>query len=658
MKYLPAKITLTPFNALHSEQDAQAFHQQRLAAVAHRLSYAPFVFLTGLTGVGKTTFMRKQLAKLYSIHYGEEGIASWIKDTSDTLKIIFIDEANLELKQWSQFEGLFHQPRTLLFKGQLISLSDQHRVVFAGNPVSYGDDRSLASLFARHGNALVFEPLSLACIYQDILKPVFPEGIPEMQILALCQPILEVYQFLCEHSADEVLITPRELQMMALLLMHASQPPSMERAYALACTIASHALPTTYQSAFNQRFPKPSLKAERYEYLGRKFIITPSRQPAAELMSNILALRQARCLAANTQNEALCYGGLGGILFEGEPGVGKSKFVQKYLIAHGYTRKGADSTDSQDKIYYEIPVSMGLEQKKAALLQAFHSGAVVIIEEINSSPMMEQLLNGLLMGIGPNGERPQKPGFMVIGTQNPITMAGRRAQSTALARRMITLVMYDYPDEELQEILHATIGIQRQDALQMIHAWQKQTAYAKQHHLKPAPCLRDLLNLAKHKVKATRINSYAASSSSTAAHSLKGNEERSLMTEAQMLVQRHYPTWGLNHSNKQEQTGDALDPPYKERCQGLTDVSLKREILLIVTEQLIEAESEEQYYHILDALQTSGALAALSKESIYKTTFFDTQTNAIKALEDIKTTVLMNKEWTDKTPRVTRHILN
>ncbi|MCX7116945.1 MAG: hypothetical protein NTW94_03395 [Legionellales bacterium] len=43
-------------------------------------------------------------------------------------------------------------------------------------------------------------------------------------------------------------------------------------------------------------------------------------------------------------------------------------------------------------------------------------GAVVVIDEINCAPMMEALLNALLMGKTPEGKRPTHTGFLVIGT--------------------------------------------------------------------------------------------------------------------------------------------------------------------------------------------------------------------------------------------------
>ena len=67
--------------------------------------------------------------------------------------------------------------------------------------------------------------------------------------------------------------------------------------------------------------------------------------------------------------------------------------------------------------------------------------------------MMENYLNSLLMGKTPDGIRPEKSGFFIIGTQNPASMAGRRLSSIALARRFMTLSMSAYDNEEMISIL-------------------------------------------------------------------------------------------------------------------------------------------------------------------------------------------------------------
>ncbi len=77
---------------------------------------------------------------------------------------------------------------------------------------------------------------------------------------------------------------------------------------------------------------------------------------------------------------------------------------------------------------------------------------MVIMDEINSQPMLESLLNNLLMGQGSDGKRPAKPGFTLIGTGNPIYMDGRRKMSQALKRRMMHVEFSKYPEAELIEV--------------------------------------------------------------------------------------------------------------------------------------------------------------------------------------------------------------
>lgn len=147
-----------------------------------------------------------------------------------------------------------------------------------------------------------------------------------------------------------------------------------------------------------------------------------------------------------------------------------------------------------------MPVSMSLNEKTDLLLKAFHEGAVVIIDEINSSPMMERLLNSLLMGKTLDSQRSKNLGFMIIGTQNPVTMAGRRAPSTALQRRLITTELPQYNVEEMKAILQ-TKGIHESEVNAMVAAFEKNHSYAVANRLSPIPNFRDLLNVAELHLK-------------------------------------------------------------------------------------------------------------------------------------------------------------
>ncbi|KTC78265.1 DUF5617 domain-containing protein [Legionella brunensis] len=513
---LPIAIELTDFDATHSKEKSDAFIAKRLHAVNQVFSHSPFVFLTGLTAVGKSTFVEKYLDdKDNTLYQGESKMLEWAKDISDTRKILFIDEANIENRQWSEFEGLFNKPPGILINGVYYPLTDKHKVVFAGNPLNYGGERQLAPFFARHGNAVLFEPMPQEFIYEEIIKPIFKGTKLEANTLAIAEPLLEVYRFLCEQSHDEVLISPREVQMMALLVLSAYEKGvstdlellAEHYAYQLGKTLVPEILEKTYKKKFE---PKVSLLKSfslesRFSKGASDFLVTPSRNIIHQQLEELLDLRELRQTTTNTAQK---YGGINGIVLEGEPGIGKSELVIATLVAHGYKEavlnpKDADKQSEKPagKIFYRMPVSMQYEDKKRLILKAADEGAVLVVDEINSSPMMERLLNDILMNKMPGGRRPVVPGFLLIATQNPITMAGRTPMGNALARRLIKLVLSPYTSHEIQEILHKK-GVKPVAASEMVDAYASCRLKAEKNHLTPAPTFRDLLRVAKNHLKA------------------------------------------------------------------------------------------------------------------------------------------------------------
>jgi len=103
----------------------------------------------------------------------------------------------------------------------------------------------------------------------------------------------------------------------------------------------------------------------------------------------------------------------------------------------------------REKEYIVIPISCPHSEKEALLLKAFHEGKIVIIDELNTMPFSEALLNGLLSGVDLEGKRATKPGFKLIGTQNGIEYAGRQPIPTPLLQRLMKIDFPAYPKEEL-----------------------------------------------------------------------------------------------------------------------------------------------------------------------------------------------------------------
>ncbi|MBN9287981.1 MAG: hypothetical protein BGO43_00545 [Gammaproteobacteria bacterium 39-13] len=479
---------------------SERFERERLTQLLKAMDVAPYVFIGGATGIGKSTFIQTVLAhhENFTVYEGESKIFDWASDQSpETTKVLFIDEANIGQSNYSLFEGLFNQPPQILLNQKLYTLTAQHKVVFAGNPLSYGGERSLPTLFRRHGNSIIFDPLPTAYLYHKVLKPIFEDILGEDIAEDISRIILEAYQYTLLLNRKEVVITPRELQMIAFLIVskNITDKDIIKTTYESIRTICKNVLDETKQKALERwlagrhHFEANTPKPLRVKKIGN-FILTPSHTEAYLQLNGLLEVRKFQ---QNGNSEAKCFGGLSGMVIEGEPGNGKSHFVLDMMVHHGFREihphnKQAVSGD----IFYRLPLAMSPKEKQRLLLKAFNEGAVVIIDEINSCPMMEKLMNSLLMGRDLEGNRPLVPGFKIIGTQNPITYAGRKPISLALKRRLMHCKFVDYPAHELIDILIEK-GLHQKVAKKWVLEFIRAREYATKHQLKPVPNFRDLM---------------------------------------------------------------------------------------------------------------------------------------------------------------------
>lgn len=456
-----------------SEEQANKFIKKRESDVEKVLARSPYVFLAGVSGVGKTTFVRDYFKDSKGTLYeGEDNIRQWAESTKPGRKILFIDEANITSREWSEFEDLFSTSPCIVIDGLGIPLKPEHQVIFAGNPVFYSEDRHQPLLFERHGNSVVFEPLSLVFIFQRVLKPALEQmGIHDRVIQqAISMPILHAASFLTQHSVDTILITPRELETIALLTAMRCHPPETrfnEIAKHYVSVISKTFVPSVYLQTFDDMFPT---LPELFPIIPSTsdFTFTPTNSEAGHIINDFLALRDRRQRFCNTTATSsssdvssplvtpVVVQGLGGVIIEGEPGIGKSKLAQTILEERGLHAPFQGNwsvANPEAKMYYHVVSTMSLNDKEELLRKAFDEGAVVIWDEMNSSSSMERLLNSLLMGKTPEGLLPKKPGFFLISTQNPASMPGRHDTSVAIQHRMHYRVLPIYPDEEAAIVL-------------------------------------------------------------------------------------------------------------------------------------------------------------------------------------------------------------
>ena len=166
-------------------------------------------------------------------------------------------------------------------------------------------------------------------------------------------------------------------------------------------------------------------------------------------ITNLLRSREALILRVQTSQSASPYSnptqssaaecltdlGLGGILFEGASGIGKTYFVNQII------REYKERTKHQ---VYRISATTPYLEKVRLLKKAFAEGALVIAEEMNTSLWPNELLNNFLMGVDEQGNAAKNPGFMLIATQNPPSMYGREEVDPAIRRRLVKMNL-DWP---------------------------------------------------------------------------------------------------------------------------------------------------------------------------------------------------------------------
>jgi hypothetical protein len=432
-----------------TKEKSDLFEQERFSLIEKAWELAPFIDLSGVSGVGKSTFV-SFLSNLndYTVYFGEDSFEQWANDISpNKKKVLFLDEINLGLGNCTEFEGLFETPPVIYKTNKRYPLSPEHLVIFARNPLSYGGERHLPEFFKNHSNPVIFKPMSPAFVYQKTIKPFNFSN----QINLL---LVDIYYKITNLNPDEVLITPRELELLSQFIQN--QPHSNTKnyseailySYLLGISVLSPEQKNQFSLWFEQKYLAITQLLEthtRKTIIINKFLVTPSRYPTYLLMKNLLEVSE--------KNQS--HAGLGGMLIEGNPGDGKSHFLINMLNHMGYHKANFNDTDmALNKRYYVLPASMSFKLKTQYLLQAFHEGSKVILDEANSSPALEQLVNALLTGVDLQNKRAAQPGFKLFLTQNPAKdFEGRKATSTAIKRRVINCVFEPYSEAEIVAIL-------------------------------------------------------------------------------------------------------------------------------------------------------------------------------------------------------------
>jgi hypothetical protein len=432
----------------------------------------PCIILQGQPGVGKT-YTIEQLKKdeAFCVFEGQQAILEWLEEVKNgKINILFLDEANMALPgTWDFLKGLSRDKKTIWYQNKEYQLTDHHKIVATGNPVSF-PNRYFHDFFQHDGNTLLFQIPDDAFLKTNILEPRL------QQHKGFADKLLTAYHLIQQHNPLGT-YSIRDLENLAGRFICLNDGKTgAHQALLQACIgefagmIQDRQKRQTFVNeliekleivpASSSRTPSPIIK------ITDKISTTREKGYLVEAIKQNLKLREQIIVQAD-QNMSSYY--KHGMLTEGDSGIGKSTLIQAVLMAAGFVKsepkqphlEDGESTivvENSQNTYYVINV--GSKNVIQILINAYYEGAVVILDELNLDEKTDALVNDLLDGKDPSEEsekvegkkvppRKKKPGFMVISSQNPSYFESRKSLSPALFNRLHFLYMDNFTREEL-----------------------------------------------------------------------------------------------------------------------------------------------------------------------------------------------------------------
>ena len=403
----------------NSKEEAQKFIIQRKLNLWESLHKNKMLRLVGHSGVGKSSLLREfenDDSESVKVYRELNNFEEWARGdgATDKMKILFIDESNMEDLHLTMFSPLKRgDSQRIFYKQKFYELDENHKVIFACNPAQYGGGRFEQKLFDDGKiSAVELRDFPPSYIYERILKktiydnlaPEIQAKIPEENFKDECATFIEQYQQansgkdVAEGNAETV----RELQEKVLRFVE----------------IKTSGL--------------PNLQIDDSD-----FVSTNATKEVEESLALSLRIRQKQS-EGNFPHQAC---GLNAVLLNGDSGTGKSVLIKAVLKNEGLSeiKYESEASSQNARSYYKISANLPLQEKKKIITKAFEEGNVVWIDELNSciDDGLEKILNAVLTGEHPEGKS-GKPGFMLISSINSATeLEGRSMISPALRHRTL-----------------------------------------------------------------------------------------------------------------------------------------------------------------------------------------------------------------------------
>lgn len=358
----------------------------------------PLIILKGPPGVGKT-FTSEKLKEIYACYEGEGSIAKWREDASDKIKILFLNETNMKDPGfWDYLKNLNPSP--------------QHKIVMTVNPETY-NGRQYHKFFQHFGETIYYKMPEREFLEKLCLEP----ALKPHKLEKYSKSLLDAYELIqkwnsrfsfsyrdLENLAKRFVLLRKEQSPLLLACIeefsHTIRDPKLRQAFLLELTEKlqvddlKDALPEMLVLEVPIR--KPTSDEKKFGIKTKPIYIPKSKIPIVHLLEHNLLLRGEVLKNKNTGFYKQ------GIMFEGDPGLGKSTLYEAILIKYNQDHSHAPIN------YYVI--SAGDENAHETIKKAHREGAIVILDELNADPTLEPLICELLTTAS--------PGFMIFTSQN------------------------------------------------------------------------------------------------------------------------------------------------------------------------------------------------------------------------------------------------
>lgn len=493
---------------------------KRLTKVERLLKQCPILFLVGSTGTGKSSLILDELIPFYkqqgidaAIFSGLNRFNEWANASKNNeLKFLYLDEANTR-------EGyeIFENWPYVQSEEKIIKLTEQHFLIASGNFRNYAR-RTKSQFFDNTGNYYIVKDYPAFYIKDTILgslaQPMFPELSAEERT-NMIEHFYDVYQFVNNELKPVNKLSLRNLKMMLLRLRMLLNDKLLCQKFTQGVGQFSEYVKLIRLSAMYDEI-KHYLNKQQKEQLKDKILLVHNnlyksikqqaiaKQQAHIAPTKVIARNQIEVLASLSDHLQMrqllidhpeYHMTKNHVIVEGDSGNGKSTIVKNFLISQGHVEvkpleKNAQ-VDSRKQFICVTPTDV--DEIKKIKTEAFHTGKISLNDEGNTIPL-EEFSNQLKAGFDLDGKPAAQRGYMEIDTQNShVNYKNRVAQSVAELNRVDKIIMGDFLEEELTEILTRTYKLPSDVTQELIADYMKAREMVDQHLIQmPRPNPRDL----------------------------------------------------------------------------------------------------------------------------------------------------------------------